>query len=67
MICFDPLPEDVKLKLKSKGLRLYFLSDLIEEGRKKIAAKKPVQPSSVFTFSYTSGTTGKKELADDCG
>ncbi|EAR82521.2 AMP-binding enzyme family protein (macronuclear) [Tetrahymena thermophila SB210] len=58
IISFDEVPLQLQQIVKQKGLNLIFLNQVIEAGKKNPSPKRPVLPSSIFTFSYTSGTTG---------
>ena len=40
-------------------IKIYTLSEIIEEGIKKIQAWSKINPDTIYSFSYTSGTTGK--------
>ena len=62
IICFDKVTEEMIQKAKDVDMRLYYLHDVMEEGRKhhdEVAdlIKEP-SPESCYMFCYTSGTTG---------
>lgn len=59
VICFDKLEEELIAQIKQRGFEYIDFNDLLKKG----AESEPLQyvnakPEDVFTFSYTSGTTG---------
>ncbi|EGR34187.1 hypothetical protein IMG5_021020 [Ichthyophthirius multifiliis] len=57
VILFDEISEDKNKKLQEKGLTIIKFKDLLQlEGAPDQYEK--VSPDDIFTFSYTSGTTG---------
>lgn len=53
--------DDFNLKEEAKhleGINWYTFSSIIEAGKKKLLDLPEVKPSDIYTFSYTSGTTG---------
>lgn len=65
IISFDSdISEESAKQLESRGVKIIHFSELLEIGA---ANKKPyaneILPDSIFTFSYTSGTTGNPKGA----
>lgn len=59
VICFDKLEEELIAKLKERGLVYYDFADLLKKGSEcEPPQMNDPKPTDVFTFSYTSGTTG---------
>lgn len=53
--------DDFNLKEEAKhleGINWFTFSSIIEAGKKKLLDLPEVKPSDIYTFSYTSGTTG---------
>jgi len=63
LIYFDSLSEADKAAAEATGLTLYSMYELVEEGKKLTDQEanyheREVRPETVYTISYTSGTTG---------
>lgn len=63
LIYFDALSEEDKSAAEAAGLQVFKMDDLIEEGLKLSTEEanyheREVRPETVYTISYTSGTTG---------
>jgi long-chain acyl-CoA synthetase len=60
VVCFDHIPEEMVEEFKKKGVKVYFLEELIQKGDHSAHRQKYVdpKPDDVLTFCYTSGTTG---------
>jgi long-chain acyl-CoA synthetase len=63
LIYFDTLSEADKSNAEANGLTVYSMHELIEEGQKLNEQEanyneRDVKPETVYTISYTSGTTG---------
>jgi long-chain acyl-CoA synthetase len=58
VVTFDALDEDVLQKLKDRGLTVYKWQDVLDAGADEDIPFAEVKPTDIFTFSYTSGTTG---------
>jgi long-chain acyl-CoA synthetase len=65
IVCFDDLDADLKEKLTKQGLEVLDYWQLIEEGIKSETTNKDivVKPEDIYTFCYTSGTTGRPKGA----
>jgi long-chain acyl-CoA synthetase len=59
VILLDEITDDKRDALVKKGLKLYNYIDIVKAGEKNIHPLPEIDPKHVFTFSYTSGTTGK--------
>jgi long-chain acyl-CoA synthetase len=57
VVSFDELPNDMIESVKQRGLKLSFYKDLIKPSEEYLEVKAPSK-HDIFTFSYTSGTTG---------
>lgn len=63
LIAFEnPTPEQ-KQKSEKFGIKLLTIHDVIEAGKANKQEIAKVYPDSIFTFSYTSGTTGTPKAA----
>lgn len=58
VVTFDDLKSDVLEKLEKLGLKVLRFQDVVASGEGKVLPYAQVLPEDVFTFSYTSGTTG---------
>lgn len=60
VISYDRLPGDVVDKIKDAGLELIYYEDLLAEGGKSKITNSNVivKPDDIYSFCYTSGTTG---------
>ncbi|KAL4469391.1 hypothetical protein ABPG74_004644 [Tetrahymena malaccensis] len=59
IVYFDPLTEETKQKIETRGIKLISYEDLLKEGASNLEElPQNLSPQQVFTFSYTSGTTG---------
>ncbi|CAD8168829.1 unnamed protein product [Paramecium octaurelia] len=63
LVLLDPISEQQIAELKNKGYQLFKYEEIVENGRKQIVQPVQVSPSSVYTFCYTSGTTGNPKGA----
>lgn len=59
IVSFERPSQDELDQAKEVGLNLYYFHDLVEQGKQieDVTFEEPV-PSTVYVFSYTSGTTG---------
>ena len=59
--------EEVKAEMRSQaealGISLHSMNGLIDSGKNKAATHRRASPNDVYTFSYTSGTTGDSKGA----
>lgn len=58
VVLLDGLKEEHKTKLKEKGLKSYDFQEVLQAGRDNLLEFPDINPEDIFTFSYTSGTTG---------
>ncbi|EGR28828.1 hypothetical protein IMG5_168640 [Ichthyophthirius multifiliis] len=58
LILYDKIEEALIEKIKQKGLNYYDYEQLICTGNANILPLATLKPDDIFTFSYTSGTTG---------
>ena len=58
IISFDFVEESLISKIKERGLKFYTMNEVIENGEKKLQTYRKCNSENIFTFSYTSGTTG---------
>ncbi|KAL4469388.1 hypothetical protein ABPG74_004641 [Tetrahymena malaccensis] len=59
IISFDPVDEETKQQVQQRGLNLMYYNDLVVQGTAHLLdLPNDVSPNTIFTFSYTSGTTG---------
>ncbi|CAK71079.1 unnamed protein product (macronuclear) [Paramecium tetraurelia] len=58
IICFDELSQEIIEKFNQKGLKVMPYEQVIQAGKAKVHAYFEVTENNIFTFSYTSGTTG---------
>lgn len=65
IITFEPFTDPAQQKILSEAnIKLYNFDEIIAIGEKKIKPNEEnITNSSIFTFSYTSGTTGKPKGA----
>lgn len=64
VILLDPKEESLDIKEKfSEYFEVLFFEDVVEEGAKNILPWAKITPASIYTFSYTSGTTGDSKGA----
>ncbi|CAK71979.1 unnamed protein product (macronuclear) [Paramecium tetraurelia] len=63
LVLLDPLSEQQANDLKNKGYHLFKFEEVVENGKKSTVQHAQVQPSSVYTLCYTSGTTGNPKGA----
>lgn len=65
LIILDPenLPDNLKGIKEENGINLYTLAQVQEVGALNLKEWTPVKPDSVYSFSYTSGTTGEPKAA----
>lgn len=59
IITLDPLESELIQQLKTRGLQLIEYSEVLAAGEKQLQKYADVKGDDVFTFSYTSGTTGQ--------
>ena len=66
MVSFDDLTEEVKTNLNNRNLKVFFYKEMInpknEESKEELKVRE-TNKNDVFTFSYTSGTTGNPKGA----
>lgn len=58
VVSFDPVSSSAKTLYSEAGLRLYEFSELEALGKKAAFDVLPPRPETLFTISFTSGTTG---------
>ncbi|CAD8156607.1 unnamed protein product [Paramecium octaurelia] len=63
LVLLDPLSEYQASDLKNKGYHLFKFEEIVENGKKSTIQHAQIQPSSVYTLCYTSGTTGNPKGA----
>jgi len=63
VVSFDEVPEESKKLAKELNLDLMDWQDFLKHGEKNIQPLPPVTGDSIFTFSYTSGTTALPKAA----
>jgi long-chain acyl-CoA synthetase len=63
IVVFDAIKEEQHAKAKEANIKLLTWSDVLKAGEKKNHEFVKVTPDSIYTFSYTSGTTGTPKAA----
>lgn len=63
IVTFDQVTSEQKTKAEKCGLKVLTLAEVIESGKKKKVEYEKVTPETIYTFSYTSGTTGTPKAA----
>ncbi|KAL4434742.1 hypothetical protein ABPG74_017162 [Tetrahymena malaccensis] len=63
IIAYDEVPADLQDLMKSRGVTIYQYSELLVKGSENILPLPTLSPNTIFTFSYTSGTTGNPKGA----
>eukprot|EP00331_Platyophrya_macrostoma_P034535 CAMPEP_0176461624 /NCGR_PEP_ID=MMETSP0127-20121128/34775_1 /TAXON_ID=938130 /ORGANISM="Platyophrya macrostoma, Strain WH" /LENGTH=678 /DNA_ID=CAMNT_0017853371 /DNA_START=23 /DNA_END=2059 /DNA_ORIENTATION=+ len=63
VVCFEAPKEELKVRAEKAGLKVHTYHDVLEAGKKNKVEYTKVTPETVFTFSYTSGTTGTPKAA----
>jgi long-chain acyl-CoA synthetase len=63
IVYFDNVKADEQKQQDELGIRLYDYQEVIKEGRTLKTPLEDVRADTVYTFSYTSGTTGKPKGA----
>jgi long-chain acyl-CoA synthetase len=63
IVVFDPIKEEQHAKAKEANIKLLTWADVLKAGEKKNHGFVKVTPDSIYTFSYTSGTTGTPKAA----
>lgn len=60
VVYFDGCKEEQKKKLEDLGLKVFSFQEIIDNGNavEKVIDYPEFDPNTIFTFSYTSGTTG---------
>ena len=62
IVCFDncELNSETKEfeKLEKKNIKIYNFKDIVDKGRGQTQKPVKITPNTLYTFSYTSGTTG---------
>lgn len=58
LIFFDQVNEEDLNKCESIGFKTYSMKDIMMYGIEKLQAFAKIVPDDIYTFSYTSGTTG---------
>ena len=54
---------DIKLDYKNSKMKIFTFEEVMDAGADKILPWASVKPSSIYAFSYTSGTTGDSKGA----
>ena len=64
IVCFDALPKELEQQVKERELSLHYFSAALQKPEHLIAYEEiQVSRETIFTFSYTSGTTGPPKAA----
>eukprot|EP01017_Pseudomicrothorax_dubius_P029894 TRINITY_DN3671_c0_g3_i1.p1 TRINITY_DN3671_c0_g3~~TRINITY_DN3671_c0_g3_i1.p1 ORF type:complete len:675 (-),score=177.18 TRINITY_DN3671_c0_g3_i1:69-2093(-) len=64
IVAMDIASKEAQQSVIDAGLRFYQFEDVVEEGKKRQSIPYAnVKPTDVYTFSYTSGTTGTPKAA----
>lgn len=58
IVSFDPITQDARKKLGSLDVRLYEFQEIINLGKEARYEFCPPSPKTIFSISFTSGTTG---------
>ncbi len=58
LIFFDKVSEEDQHKCTTAGYKTYSMRDIMCEGVEELQPFAKVTPEDIYTFSYTSGTTG---------
>ena len=58
VVCFDPVPAEAREHARKIGLTVYEMTQLVQLGNGLQNELKPPTCNSIYTFAYTSGTTG---------
>ncbi|CAD8049638.1 unnamed protein product [Paramecium sonneborni] len=58
IVCFDELNQEIIEKFNQRGIEVILYEQVIQAGKAKIHTYVQVSENNIFTFSYTSGTTG---------
>ena len=58
VVCFDGFSEEQRKKLGEMGLKTLDFAEVMESGKEKTLEYPEVKGEDIYTFSYTSGTTG---------
>ncbi|KAL4483574.1 hypothetical protein ABPG72_016855 [Tetrahymena utriculariae] len=62
IISFDQISEDVIELIKQRGIVVYYFKDIIKKGSLNVLPLPKLSRDTIFTFCYTSGTTGNHYL-----
>lgn len=63
IVSFEIPNTEQRAKAEKAGFKLFTFEEVLEAGKKKKLDYTKVTPETVFTFSYTSGTTGTPKAA----
>lgn len=63
LVSFDAFTEEQSQKAKEAGLTLYNWADVLKAGESNPQDFVKITPDTIYTFSYTSGTTGTPKAA----
>ncbi|KAL4462956.1 hypothetical protein ABPG73_004027 [Tetrahymena malaccensis] len=63
IISFDHISEDVVELMKQRGIDVFPFKDVVEKGSLNVLPLPKLSRDTIFTFCYTSGTTGNPKSA----
>mmetsp|Transcript_1900 Transcript_1900/g.4273 ORF Transcript_1900/g.4273 Transcript_1900/m.4273 type:complete len:683 (+) Transcript_1900:70-2118(+) len=58
VIQMEPLTDEERKKVEAIGVKVFSMAEVEDMGAKNPCVHKPPRPQDIFTFCYTSGTTG---------